>query len=238
MVMIRCPECGHRVLDVATTCPQCHRVLLQNPLETHNWGTLRECGRCHKHIEREAVRCPYCGHHIRAARTAGRIALGVILAAALIAAGVMAWRSGIVGSVREAITPTRPAPRDTAFPAPPTPADEPTPAPAEVMVPPIVAVAPEPAAARPGRAGAADASEPPRAPRTAAPPPNLLTRWTGDWANVRADRNVESAIVRVLAPNAEVLVGEMRAGWWAVYANGALVGYIANSLLRTELIGL
>jgi len=231
MVMIRCPECGHRVLDVATTCPQCHRVLLQNPLETHNWGTLRECGRCHKHIERDAIRCPYCGHRVRAARTAGRIALVTALAVALIAAGVMAWRSGIVGSVREAIAPTRMAPQDTAFATPPTALTEPAPAPAEVMVPPIVAMAPESVATRPG--GAAEAPERLRTPGPAVPPPSLVTRWTGDWANVRAGRSVESAIVRVLAPNAEVRVGEMHAGWWAVYANGTFVGYIANSLLRT-----
>jgi hypothetical protein len=55
MVMIRCPSCGQHVLDVASSCPKCRRVLIQNPLETHDWGALRACGRCGKHIAREVV---------------------------------------------------------------------------------------------------------------------------------------------------------------------------------------
>jgi hypothetical protein len=49
--------------------------------------------------------------------------------------------------------------------------------------------------------------------------------------NVRADRTVESAVVRVLAPGRRVEIGDLEHGWWALFENGALVGYVANSVL-------
>jgi len=233
MVMIRCPHCGARALDIATSCPQCHRVLIQNPLETHNWGALRECGRCHKHIERDAVLCPYCGHRVRAARLAGRTAAAAAALVVVVAGGVAAWRSGLVRSVRDALVAERPAVQVS-----PPPAAEPeslpasAPAQAQIVASPILAGLPvdsaptveprppQPSAARPAGMGAQTAS--------------LVRRWTSEWANVRAARDVTSEVVRVLAPNLAVEVGDMRQGWWALYANGALVGYIANSVLRTE----
>lgn len=235
MVMIRCPNCGQRVLDVATACPQCHQVLLQNPLETHNWGALRACGRCHKHIDRDAVVCPYCGHRVRAARLAARITAVVVLTAILVAAGIAAWRAGIVSAVREAFVRPTPASESSPTPlrTPPGPQlAEPEP---EVTVPPVVAAAPESAAT----VERSPAPTPPPTPRTTdqatrdpAGPAALVTRWTIEWANVRAERSVESPVVRVLAPNVRIQVADMRGGWWALYDRGALVGFVANSLLR------
>jgi DNA-directed RNA polymerase subunit RPC12/RpoP len=232
MVMIRCPHCGARALDIATSCPQCHRILIQNPLETHNWGALRECGRCHKHIERDAVLCPYCGHRVRAARLAGRTAAVVAALVVLVAAGVAAWRSGIVNTLRDALVADRSAVQESPPPAAAEPESLPVSASTQVAASPILAALP---------ADSAPAMEP-RPPQPSAPRPvgarvpaaSLVRRWTSEWANVRAARDVTSEVVRVLAPNLAVEVGDMRQGWWALYSGGALVGYIANSVLRTE----
>jgi RNA polymerase subunit RPABC4/transcription elongation factor Spt4 len=223
MVMIRCPNCGQRALDIATTCPQCHSILIQNPLETHNWGTLRECGRCHKHIERGADVCPYCGHRVRATRLAARSVAAVAGLAVLAAAGVAAWRSGVVDSLRGALGANRPAPEAAAPVIDPAPVLPPPAGAAEVVVAPITAAGP----AEPPPPGAVAAAAP-------APAFGLVTRWTGEWANVRSARDTTSEVVRVLAPNVAIEVGDMRRGWWALYVGGAFVGYIANSVLRTD----
>lgn len=240
MVMIRCPSCGQHVLDVASSCPKCRRVLIQNPLETHDWGALRACGRCGKHIAREEALCPYCGHHVRAARLAWRAALGAAVLVVLAAAGVGLWRSGTIQALRDAIgarrepaVSTQPPPEPTPLPA--MPGDSAAP-----LAAPIVAVAPDtmdaggPAAA-PGRPTRAPVAEPAARPADAAPRPrDLVTRWTLEWANVRAARSVESAVVQVLPPGRAIEVREMREGWWALLADGVVVGYIANSVLTTD----
>jgi len=66
------------------------------------------------------------------------------------------------------------------------------------------------------------------------PAAGLVSRWTGEWANVRSARDTTSEVVRVLAPNVAIEVGDRRQGWWALYLGGAFVGYIANSVLRTD----
>jgi RNA polymerase subunit RPABC4/transcription elongation factor Spt4 len=229
MVMIRCPNCGQRALDIATSCPQCHSILIQNPLETHNWGALRECGRCHKHIERNAAVCPYCGHRVRAARLAARTVATVAGLALLVAAAVAAWRSGAVDSLRSVLRASRPAPDAPAPVTVPAPALTPPADSVEVVAAPITASGPTDAAVT------AEAP-PPRAAPAAVPVPTagLVTRWTGEWANVRTARDTASEVVRVLAPNVAIEVGDMRQGWWALYLGGAFVGYIANSVLRTD----
>lgn len=239
MVMIRCPECGQRALDVASACPKCGHVLIQNPLETHDWGSLRACGRCGKHIERDATLCPYCGHHVRAARLAWRIGLGTAAAVVAVAAGIGLWRSGVIASLRETARPARPP---AAAPQPPAPAPVPA-VPVGDSVPPdttrvaSMAAAPDPANTDSGGQAPAVAVQPPVRPpvppvQNAAPQPrDLVTRWTLEWANVRAARSVEATVVQVLPPGRALEVREMRQGWWAVYAEGAVVGYIANSVL-------
>lgn len=240
MVMIRCPDCGQHVLDVASSCPKCHRVLIQNPLETHGWGNLRVCGRCGKHIPRDIQVCPFCGHHVRLLR---RIRLTAAAVGALVlAVGVVgvAWRAGILHLPAR---PESPAPRSAV--APVEPATEPVAAP-------LVVAAPDTTGARSTdttRAAAATRTTPPPAllPRPVGTPPAspaqdtpgervpfLVTRWTVDWANIREDRSIESRQVRVLAPGIPIEVGNIRGGWWAVWENGHRLGYVANSVLTTE----
>lgn len=227
MVMIRCPECGQRVLDVASSCPKCGHVLIQNPLETHGWGNLEACGRCGKHIERDLAICPYCGHHVRAARLATRIALGVAAAVVVVIAAVLLWRAGVLGSLREAARPAPRAAPAVARPEAAAPVAAPS-VPDSVTTAPILVVSPETATR--DTVGTATPA-PSRAPGPR--PRDLVTRWTLEWANVRAARSMESSVVQVLPPGRAVEVREMRQGWWAVHADGTVVGYIANSVLGT-----
>jgi hypothetical protein len=82
-----------------------------------------------------------------------------------------------------------------------------------------------------------DAAAPPPAvlvapaPRTETRLPALRAKWTAEWANVRADRTVASPVVRVLAPGQKVEIGDLELGWWALFENGTLLGYVANSVL-------
>jgi DNA-directed RNA polymerase subunit RPC12/RpoP len=227
MVMIRCPECGQRVLDVASSCPRCGHILLQNPLETHDWGALQTCGRCGKHIERNLTICPYCGHHVRAARVAGQVALATASVAVVVVAAVLLGRSGLLGALRETARSSRRP--EAAAQRPPESAPGPSlPAPDSVRAAPITAATPD------SVAPAAPARPTVRAPDALVPRAgDLVTRWTLEWANVRAARSMESSVVQVLPPGQAVEVREMRQGWWAVHARGAVVGYIANSVLTT-----
>jgi DNA-directed RNA polymerase subunit RPC12/RpoP len=239
MVMIRCPGCGQRALDVASSCPSCGRVLIQNPLETHDWGALRACGRCGKHIERDVTLCPYCGHRVRAARIARQVAIGVAGIVVAVAAGVGIWRSGLLEALLEATRGGgRPAASDQGTPAPaPLPAlpaedaGDPSAAPILVAAPDTTvqggATAVPPA---PVRSVAADTTAP-ASERRPVGTRGVVTRWTTEWTNVRAARSVESAVVRVLPPGRAVEVREMRQGWWELHAGGGVVGYVANSVL-------
>jgi hypothetical protein len=236
MVMIRCPDCGQRVLDVASSCPQCHRVLIQNPLETHDWASLIECGRCRKHIDRSVAVCPYCGNPVRAVRLAWRTVASVIGAVAILAVAIILWRTGVIAELTRGLT--RP-------PAPTAPAGEP----ASVMASGLTDTTADQTAlpesvATPGPTPAEEHSTPPTAPAPTPPvqvqpstpvnvPAGLVTRWTVDWANVRQDRSIESPAVQVLPPGREIQVGDRRMGWWAVYADSRPIGYIANSVLTS-----
>ncbi len=233
MVMIRCPDCGQRVLDVASSCPQCHRVLIQNPLETHDWASLIECGRCRKHIDRSSTVCPYCGNPVRAVRLAGRTVAGMVGAAALIAAGIILWRTGVVSDLTTRLLSPPAATASAGEPGPMVASAGPDTAADERAVPESVAT--------PGRPPEQEASGPP--PAAAPTPPQqvqpntpvgvarLVTRWTADWANVRQDRSIASPAVQVLPPGREIQVADRRMGWWTVYADSRPIGYIANSVL-------
>jgi hypothetical protein len=61
-----------------------------------------------------------------------------------------------------------------------------------------------------------------------------VTRWTLDWANVREGRALGTAVVHVLHPGESVLVGDRESGWWAVYQQSKVLGYVAGSLLSDQ----
>jgi len=228
MVMITCPQCGQHVLDVASSCPKCGHVLMQNPLETGDGARLASCRRCGKHIERDADRCPFCGYPVRRSRLVRRSVAGLAVVAVVVGGLAMLARKGILpgppwrsrgGGPAEVAT--------TRHSAPPRP-DSP------VTAAPLVAVAPAETTAR----ARTDLAPPPPpvmlaapAPRAEPPLPALSAKWTAEWANVRADRTIESAVIQVLAPGRRVQIADLEGGWWAVYENGVRIGYIANSVL-------
>ncbi|HET7038732.1 MAG TPA: zinc ribbon domain-containing protein [Gemmatimonadales bacterium] len=219
MVMIRCPSCGQRTLDVASKCPKCGHVLMQNPLETSAGSELVSCRRCGKHISRHAPVCPYCGHHLQRARRAAAVGWALVVLGLIGAAAWGAYRAGYLD--RLMAPPEAPAP-EPATPQPVGP-DRSTPNAAPIVVPP-----PDTTPVRPAPPQSQPQSQPPPAAAV------LRTRWTTEWANVRQDRSIQSAVVRVLGPGVEVSVGRLLDGWWEYYENGAVRGYIANSVLASQ----
>ena len=226
MVMITCPQCGQHVLDVASSCPKCGHVLMQNPLETGDGARLASCRRCGKHIDRDAVLCPFCGHRVRRSKLMRRGVWGLVVTAAAVGGAAALARTGVL--------PSLPWKR-----AAPEPVVE-VPAPAQRAPAPDTAATAVPLIVAPPKTAAIGIDSPPQppvgiratpAPQAETAPPDLRAKWTAEWANVRAGRTVESAVVRVLAPGRRVEIGDLERGWWALFENGARVGYIANSVL-------
>jgi hypothetical protein len=60
------------------------------------------------------------------------------------------------------------------------------------------------------------------------------TKWTLDWANVRESRALEAPVVGILRPGAPVQVTDRQQGWWALFLDGRVVGYVAGSLLADQ----
>jgi ribosomal protein L37E len=218
MVMIRCPSCGQRTLDVASMCPKCGHVLLQNPLETSAGSELVSCRRCGKHISRQATVCPFCGHHLRRARRTAATAWAVFAVGVVGAAGWGVYRAGYLDWLVPPPDPASPAAISTAAVGEP---DTTPPNAVPIMVPP-----PDTTPVQPPRSQTAETQP--------APAGSIRTRWTTEWANVRQDRNIQSAVVRVLAPGVEVSVARLQDGWWEYYEDGAVRGYIANSVLAAQ----
>ena len=59
-------------------------------------------------------------------------------------------------------------------------------------------------------------------------------KWARDWANVREWRAVGTVVVHVLPPGEAVLVGDRQAGWWAVYQDSRVLGYVAGWVLGDQ----
>lgn len=249
MVLIRCPQCGQRVLNVATTCPKCSFLLIQNPNQEGGEQTLAECRRCGKMVDKHAVVCPYCAYPARARRHLRMAFWGVTgvvaaAAAAIVGTQIQAESSGRISvpsrsaaeppptpavtppsSQRDATPPGGPGPqmaaRDTAPALRDTVPARTRPTQPDTMPAPRV-IAPPVAAPRPDTT-------------TAARPRDLRARWTLNWVNVREGRSVDFPIVRVLRPGVEVQIRDPRAGgWWEVYYAGERIGFIAGSELSEQ----
>lgn len=217
MAYIRCPNCGQRALDVATRCPKCAFVLAQNPMQLGRESDLVVCRRCHKMIPREALTCSYCGRRKVAYRPWIIGGVFAAVAIALLGAGVVAvrWCCGPTGT--DAARQSAPAP-----------------APLEVVPQPRAEQGSEERARSTGRQEqeAPRAEDvPPRVPPGEAATPGTVVRWTRDWVNLRAGRGVGTLILRVLRPGERLEVGSPQSGWWAVYVDGTVVGYVAGSEL-------
>jgi ribosomal protein L37E len=217
MALIKCPQCGQTVLSVASVCPKCSYILLQNPTPQGEDRDFVNCRRCGKVISRAAVHCEYCGYPQRVRRLMRRGVVAV-LALSLIALGGLYARGRLFDNDS----------RPEASPVAP------------VSVPPVVATVPDPEPAGPASARAEDAMVSPpgvqselQEPEPTPPPPpaRTVTRWTITWTNVREGRGIEYPVIRVLSPGDSVQVAGYALGWWRVYTGGREIGFVATDLL-------
>lgn len=222
MTLIKCPQCGQTVLSVATTCPKCHHLLVQNPMQHGGESDFVECRRCGKMIPRHTVTCEYCGYPVRLRRRIRRIVWSTFAGVALIAVAVAAYQ--IQGGTRTA------APEATQAATPPAPPSGGFAPPAVERRPPVAVDTVRPAP---------DSTTAPAVPAATARPPRVVprdahTRWTISWANIRVARDTVSAVVRPVPPGTPLLAAQQQNGWWAVYDDSVLVGYMAGDLLRSS----
>ena len=207
MTLIKCPNCGHTISSVASKCPRCGNQLSQFRFVQGEGGGLTECRRCARKVLSGAKICPYCGvSHPGRRSPVVLLTLGIALVLPVLVLATLRNRS----------------------PEPPVliPARTGEDLPAAVAPAPRLQAAPGPAA--------------PRAP-VVAPAAGVMgdnaggvstqTKWTLDWANVRQGRALEAPVVRVLRPGAPVQVSDRQLGWWALYLDGRMAGYVAGSVL-------
>ena len=58
MALIKCPECGKMVSNLAMACPECG-FPIQEYVSKHN--EMHECPECGTLVSKNAVKCPECG---------------------------------------------------------------------------------------------------------------------------------------------------------------------------------
>ena len=210
MSLIKCPGCGHTVSSVASKCPQCGTLLSQFRFVQGEGGALTECRRCSRKVLSGATMCPYCGVS-RPGRRAPYMVVTLLVAFAVPALVLAALRDRAPG------LPPPHAPVAMAEPQQPQAVTVEAPVPV-----PEVPVAPDTTQVM--------------AAVPAAPRDSLVTeiRWILDWANVREGRALGTRVVRVLRPGSSVRVTDRQAGWWALYADGRVLGYVAGSLLSDQ----
>lgn len=234
MTYIRCPECGQKALSVATQCPKCGFVLTQNPMQSGGTRGLVECRECQKMIPRGVAECPYCGY-------TGRSLLWPVLAVVVTVvvvggAGYGVWWLVSGSEQADAVRPQLPpafvsASRDTGTTRGPATRDS-------VAAADTGRAAMDTSAAAP-RAGqpldTARAATPPVTPAPRPPAPtSLLVRWTDNWVNLREGPGLGYDVVRIILPGTRIEVGRSQSGWWPVWEQGDVVGYVAGSeLART-----
>ena len=219
MTLIKCPKCGQTVLSVATTCPKCHHLLSQNPLQHGGESNLIDCPRCQKMIPGDTVSCEYCGFPVRMRRRLRRVAWVAVGVVILVAGGVVALQlqsAPTAGGVAVDVPPLSAPP--TSVPIRDLPVRDTIVAPTDTMRAP----------ARPGPVSG------PAIPDSLRPPPTAAIRYVAIWGNVRTGRDTLSPSIRSVPPGTELLVANPIGGWWAVYIDSVFVGYMAGDLLSTN----
>ena len=205
-------------------------------------GTLTECRRCSRKVLSGAMVCPYCGARRPGRRTPYVVAALVVALAAPIGLFALLYsRAARPAPVAIEAPAAIPGPKEA--PAPPVRSRQVAHAPQESLVLPpaervgrsqasagVLATTPAPATppAQPAASGGAPADGPQPAPG------GTVTKWALDWANVREGRALGTPVVHILHPGEQVLVGDREAGWWAVYQESRVLGYVAASLLGDQ----
>jgi|GEM_PF-2608179 len=220
MPLMACPQCGQNVSSLASVCPSCSYSLREQRLKENQLGPQIECRKCGQLISATANVCPHCGvDHPK--RTFNLMYLAIPAAALVVVFLFYLAFSGNDDSAPEPSTP-------------PIQAAEQTPSPAADARPTVEETEqtqePEPIA----RATPIVVETPPVQPAPSDTSIGPRTRWTADWVNVRSEPRPNSQVVQVLDPGLRVEVGTFNEGFWEVFLDGQLLGYVANSLLLRE----
>jgi RNA polymerase subunit RPABC4/transcription elongation factor Spt4 len=213
MTLINCPQCNQKVLSVASVCPKCGFSFSEQRKKDAHSTKAKLCKNCHREIAPSAQLCPHCGE-MGPVRQPTRWVLPVGMVIVLAVAVLMIT---LIGGE---------APDDSVEPASP---EEHPPAQVEAATP------TQPSPVQPD---SVVVTQPIVQPEATPPPVETtvatVTRWTANWVNVRADRDPDAEILRVLTPGQEVQVADLAQGWWAVYLEGEMIGFVARSLILDQ----
>jgi RNA polymerase subunit RPABC4/transcription elongation factor Spt4 len=234
MTLIHCPKCEHTVSSVASRCPNCGTLLTQYRFVQGQGGVLTECRRCSRKVLSGANVCPYCGVRRPGRRTPYVVGVLVVALAAPIILFALLYSRAPQPALLGLEPPAAPArAARSARPRPTTRDSSATAARATAVVSAPAAASTAPREAAPAPVPGGRVAGQPDSLRAAALP-GAVTKWALDWANVREGRSLEAAVVHVLRPGEQVLVGDRQDGWWAVYQESRVLGYVAGSLLGDQ----
>ncbi len=220
MPLMACPKCGQSVSSLASVCPNCSFSLREQRLKEGRLGPRIRCRKCGQNISATADVCPHCGVDYPK-RTFNLLLVAAPIGAVVLAFGIFLLLSGgsDPGSSASAPPPLSDGPPAVTPPETATPAEateeqaEPE---SDVRAAPILVESP------PGSDQDIDA------------PTSERTRWTADWVNVREGPSPDAPVAQILDPGVRVEAGGYDGGFWEVYIDGRLLGYVANSLLLQE----
>ncbi len=205
MALIDCPQCGHKVLSVASTCPECGFSLSEQRKRDSLASRAAICRHCHREITATSKLCPHCGETRPVSKPPKWLVPAILVVGLLIAVFFIPWGGS----------------------------EDPIPQPAEPVAAAESVATTRDTTPTPPPTAAAVSTTTPQVPTPAAP--QTLTKWTADWANMREDRDVDSDVVRVLLPGEQIEVADLESRWWAVYVDGRRVGYVSASLVVNEI---
>lgn len=219
MPLMSCPKCGKNVSSLASVCPQCSYPLREQRLKESQMGPQISCRKCDHLISANSRVCPHCGVDFPK-RTFNLFIASVPLAAIILVFAIMKLLPSGDNAAEFGTEPT-PAADASSDSTPALPESnavvsaQPSEADSILEAPPIVAA-------------------PPPTPTIVDTTVRATTRWAADWANVRASPTRNAPSVHVLNPGQRIEVGTYTRGWWEVFVDGQLLGYVANSLLLRE----
>lgn len=220
MPLMACPQCGQNVSSLASVCPKCSYSLREQRLKQGQLGPQVTCRKCGQLISAKANVCPHCGIDFPK-RSFNLVFVAIPVVVVLL---VFAIVKMVPAGNSEPISGAAPPPLSAAPPeiTPPQTAvqlvDSAQPASTEAVVRAEPIVVETPAVVR--------------APRDTSV--RSTTRWTSTWVNVRRDPSPTAHIEQQLNPGVRVEVGRFQSGFWEVFLDGRLLGYVANSLLLRE----
>ena len=220
MPLMACPQCGQNVSSLASVCPKCSCSLREQRLKEGQLGPQVTCRKCRQLISAKANVCPHCGVDFPK-QTFNLVFVAIPVAVVLLVFAVIKLAPAGDSEPNLAAAPLPLTEEPPAITPPQTEVDvvdsaEPASAKAVVRAEPIVV------------------ETPPTAPEPRDTTVRSTTRWTATWVNVRRDPTPRAPIEQQLNPGVRVEVGRFESGFWEVFLDGRLLGYVANSLLLRE----